>query len=105
MTESRNHTWRSSRNAAGQCTCLFKFNLDSLAEHKNNNRPKCDGRKAGLVDEGSRGGARRAESSALAGECDQMLVAVGVALDSQKAVLEQAALQVVVELPLDERGQ
>ena len=34
-----------------------------------------------------------------------MFVAAGIALDTQKAVFEQAALQVVVELLFDERGQ
>ena len=34
-----------------------------------------------------------------------MLVTAGVALDAQKPVFEQAALQVVVELPLDEMRQ
>jgi hypothetical protein len=34
-----------------------------------------------------------------------MLMAAGFALDAQEAVLEQTALQVVVERLLDERGQ
>ena len=51
------------------------------------------------------GATGRAEAAALAGERHQVLVAAGVALDAQKAVLEPAALQVVVELLLDERGQ
>ena len=33
-----------------------------------------------------------------------MLVAAGIALDSQEAMFKEAALQVVVELVLDERG-
>ena len=38
-------------------------------------------------------------------EGHQVLVTAGVALDAQEAVLEQAALQVVIELLFDERGQ
>ena len=34
-----------------------------------------------------------------------MLVVAGVALDAQEPVLEQAALQVVIELLFNERGQ
>jgi hypothetical protein len=47
---------------------------------------------------------RGAETAALAAECNKMLVAAGIALNAQEAMLEEAALQVVVELPLDERG-
>ena len=48
---------------------------------------------------------RGAETAALAAECNEMLVAAGIALNAQEAMLEEAALQVVVELPLDERGE
>ena len=48
---------------------------------------------------------RRAEPAAFAAEGNEMLVTAGIALDAQKAVLEPAALQVIVELPPDERGQ
>ena len=34
-----------------------------------------------------------------------MLVAAGIALDAQEAMFEEAALQVVVDLVLDERGE
>jgi hypothetical protein len=51
------------------------------------------------------GAAGRAEAATLAGECDQVLVTAGIALDPQEPVLEQAALQVVVELLFDERGK
>jgi hypothetical protein len=42
--------------------------------------------------------AARAEAAALARECDEFLGLAGVALDSQKAVLEQAALEIGLEL-------
>ena len=40
--------------------------------------------------------------AAFARERDEVLVAAGVALDAPEAVFEQTALQVIVELPLDE---
>jgi hypothetical protein len=64
-----------------------------------------------VIDEVSRGldhparAARGAKTAPFAGERDQMLMLTAVALDAQEAVLEPAALQVVVELLLDERGQ
>ena len=51
------------------------------------------------------GATRGAESASLAGEGDQVFVAASVALNAQEAVLEEAAFQVVVELPPDECGQ
>ena len=48
------------------------------------------------------GTARGAKAAAFAGERNEVLVAAGVALDAQEAVFEQTALQVIVELPLDE---
>jgi hypothetical protein len=51
------------------------------------------------------GTAGWAEAAPFAGKRHQVLVAAGVALDAQEAVLEPAALQVVVELVFDERGQ
>lgn len=48
---------------------------------------------------------RGAEPAALTAEGNQVLVAASVAIDAQKAVLEQAALQVVIELLFDERGR
>ena len=48
------------------------------------------------------GTARGAKAAAFAGEGNEVLVAAGVALDAQEAVFEQTALQVIVELPLDE---
>ena len=46
-----------------------------------------------------------AEATAFAGERHQVFVPAGITLDAQEPVLEQAALQVVVELLFDERGQ
>jgi len=46
---------------------------------------------------------RWTKASPFAGERYQMLVAAAVALDADEAVFEQAAAQVVVELPGDER--
>lgn len=43
-----------------------------------------------------------AESTALTTEGNQVLVAAGIALDSQEAMFEEAALQVVVKLLFDE---
>ena len=45
------------------------------------------------------------KSASLARKGHQVLVTAGVALDAQKPVFEQAALQVVVELLLDEMRQ
>ena len=45
------------------------------------------------------------ETSAPAGERDQVFVAAGVAFDPQKAVFEEPVLRVVVELPHDERWE
>jgi hypothetical protein len=53
----------------------------------------------------STGATGRAESASFAGERHQVLVTARIALDAQEPVLEQPALQVVVELPPDERGQ
>ena len=51
------------------------------------------------------GATRGAEPAALTAEGNQVLVTAGLALNAQKTVLEQAALQVVIELLFDERGQ
>ena len=42
--------------------------------------------------------ATGAEASALAGECNEMFVKAAIALDAKKAMLKQAALEVVFEL-------
>ena len=49
--------------------------------------------------------ARGAKAPAFAGERDQVLMLAPIALDAQEPVLKQAALEVVVELPLDEMRQ
>ena len=49
------------------------------------------------------GATRRAEPAALAGKSYQVFVTAAVALDADEAVFEQAAAQVVTELPGDER--
>jgi len=46
-----------------------------------------------------------AESPAFATKGDQMFVSAAIALDAQEAVFEQAALQVIFELPTDELWQ
>jgi len=49
------------------------------------------------------GAAGRTKPTPFAGKSYQLLVAAAVALDADEAVFEQAAAQVVVELPGDER--
>jgi hypothetical protein len=44
------------------------------------------------------GAAAGAEPPALAGECNEMFVKAAIALDAKKAMLKQAALEVVFEL-------
>ena len=51
------------------------------------------------------GAAAGAEPAALTGECHEFLGLAGVALDAQKAVLEQAAPEIGVELVLNVTGQ
>ena len=51
------------------------------------------------------GAARGAKAPAFAGERDQVLMLTPIALDAQEAVLQQAALQGVIELLFDERGE
>jgi hypothetical protein len=51
------------------------------------------------------GAASGAKPSSLAAEGDQVFMKAAVALDAQKAVFQQAALQVVVEFLADEPRQ
>jgi hypothetical protein len=51
------------------------------------------------------GAAGGAEIAMFAGESYQMLTAAAVAFDADEAVFEQAAAQIVAELPGDERWQ
>jgi hypothetical protein len=46
--------------------------------------------------------ATRAEAAPFAAECNEVLVTAAIALDAQKAMFEQTALEIVLELLVHE---